>query len=312
MTIIGADLTGTSKVTMGGIPVDALTVVDDATVTVKSPKQVPFVPYAVVDLVLTAPGGTVTLPRAIVFNPPPGTGVTAKGSDWAVHVEAAVTANSPTITLKWPLETRATGYAIARKRRAEHTWTPMGVAPGNATPWSDTNVTVGQVYEYQVQRTSTILAYPATSGNHLLVPLISHGYVYAGITVPAVDNRGSVLLIVDNILAAGPCSGELTLRHQYLVGDGWSVIRHDVARGVMTNTKRPSSYDTAGVQAVKSLIVNDYQQHPGEGKSVYLFGHVPVPYAAISSPPAMRMGIAAPSPPTSTTLTWSAFGWIPR
>ncbi len=288
ITIRGENLLGTSKVTIGGLAVTSL-VVTDSTVTFMSPVQVPSpvtnpaVAYAMVDLVLTAPGGTIIMPKAILFNPPAGTGVTAKGSDWAVLAEAVVTANPPAITLKWPLETRATGYAISRKLRTKNSWTPVGTAAGNTTSWTDTVVAVGQAYEYRVQRTTTIMAYPASWGRKMLTPLTSYGYVYAGIDMPSVDHRGTVILIVDKTIA-GPCSAELALLQEDIIGDGWSVIRHDVARGTVNIDKGPGAYEPTGAPAVKQLIVNDYQQNPGDVKSVLLFGHVPVPYSGNFSP----------------------------
>ena len=90
--------------TIAGNPATAVVVVDDGHVTFMAPAQVPSpvkdpsVAYAKADLVLTAPGGVITMPKAIQYNPPPGTGVTAKGSDWAVLVEAVVAETPPSIT----------------------------------------------------------------------------------------------------------------------------------------------------------------------------------------------------------------------
>ena len=83
INIYGANLAGTSKVTIGGNLATSVVVVDDNTVTFMAPAQVPSpittpsVAYAKADLVLTAPGGVITVPQAIQYNPPPGTGVTA-------------------------------------------------------------------------------------------------------------------------------------------------------------------------------------------------------------------------------------------
>jgi hypothetical protein len=50
------------------------------------------------------------------------------------------------------------------------------------------------------------------------------------------------------------------------VGDGWQVIRHDVDRN-----DNPAS--------IKALIMADYASDPANVRSVFLFGHVPVPYS---------------------------------
>src|SRR5439155_18191774 len=53
---------------------------------------------------------------------------------------------------------------------------------------------------------------------------------------------------------------------QDLVGDGWTVLRADVAR-------------TETVPNVKKVIVADYKADPANVKALFLFGHVPVPYS---------------------------------
>lgn len=287
INIYGANLTGTSTVTVAGNPATAVVVKDDGWVTFMAPAQVPSplttpaAAYAKADLVLTTPGGVITVPEAIQYNPPPGTGVTAKGSDWAVLVEAVVAEAPPSITLKWPLESKATGYEISRKRLADKVWVQAGTAPGSATSWTDEKVAAGQAYEYQVKRTTTLMAYVDSSGPKTLTPLTSYGYVLSGIRVPTVDHRGTVILIVDRTIAAA-CTAELALLQDDLIGDGWSVIRHDVARGTVNADKGPVAadfYEKTGAPTVKQLIVNDYLNNPKEVKSVLLFGHVPVPYS---------------------------------
>ena len=290
-TINGENLTGTTTVTIGGILATSLTVVDDYTVTcitpaqVPSPVTVPSAAYAQADLVLTARGGAITLPKAIWYNPPPGAGVTvSKASDWAVLAEAVVAATpSPSITLKWPLESLATGYRISRKPLADKTWVQVGTALGSATSWIDTNVTAGQAYEYKVIRTTTIMANTDDWSPPELAPLTTYGYLYSGINLPPVDHRGTVILIVDTTIAAA-CSAELALLQADLIGDGWSVIRHDVLRGTENLSVGPGPYEKTGAPTVKQLIVTDYLKNPKEVKSVLLFGHVPVPYSGIFTP----------------------------
>jgi hypothetical protein len=283
INIYGANLTGTTKVTIAGNPATAVVVVDDGKVTFMAPAQVPSpvtnpsVAYARADLVLTAPGGDITVPQAIQYNPPAGTGVTAKGSDWAVLVDAVVSENPPSITLKWPSEDKAVKYEISRKELADKVWTPVGTSPGNSTSWHDTNIMAGKAYEYQIKRTTTILAYIDSSSPRSLIGLTSYGYIYSGINIPPIDHRGTVILIVDNTIAK-PCSSELNTLQNDLVGDGWSVIRHDVARGNVNNYT-PVAYEKTGAPTVKQLIVNEYLKNPKEVKSVLLFGHVPVPYS---------------------------------
>lgn len=177
----------------------------------------------------------------------------ASAKDYAVLVQANASENPPTIRLSWPAHSAATGYAVSRKLLGAASWGTVTNLPGGATGWSDGSVSVGTRYEYKISRTTSL-------------GVTGYGYVCAGIRIPAVDRRGTVILMVDSSMA-GPLASQLQRLRDDLVGDGWSVIRHDVAR-------------TASVSSVKSLIVADYRAAPSEVRSVFLFGHVPVPYSA--------------------------------
>src|SRR6185369_1671168 len=116
---------------------------------------------------------------------------------------------------------------------------------GDVTSYVDTNVTVGRAYEYRIVKTAA-----AYTG---------YGYVQTGIEVPLTEDRGTVVLIVDRSVAP-TLAAELRQLHADLVGDGWPVVRHDVAR-------------TDPVTHVKSLIKVDYDADPLHVRSVFLFGH---------------------------------------
>jgi len=90
------------------------------------------------------------------------------------------------------------------------------------------------------------------------------GYILAGPYSIPVDKRGSLLLVVDDEYTL-PLQAEIQQLEQDFWGDGWRVKRLTVSRN-------------DAVTAVKSLIVNAYDQTP-DLKMVYLLGHVPVPYS---------------------------------
>ena len=175
--------------------------------------------------------------------------------DYNVFVAATVTENPPAIVLSWPAEAKATGYQISRKLRAEAGWGAPVTVARTATSWTDPAVSVGTKYEYQVRRTSTIASTASAA-------LTSYGYLCAGIRLPPTDHRGTVVLVVDASQAAA-LAAELARLHDDLVGDGWTVRRHDVAR-------------TAAVTTVKALIKADHEAAPDAVRAVLLFGHVPV------------------------------------
>ena len=176
---------------------------------------------------------------------------------YAVEVSATVQAAPPQINLRWTADANATGYTIYRKAPSATSWSPITSLSGSATTWSDQNVVNGGSYEYAITKNTT-LGYPGT------------GYILAGINAPMTENRGKIILIVDNTHAAALAT-ELARLQQDLVGDGWTVIRHDVAR-TMTSPQ------------VKQLIQNNYNADPANVKSVFLFGHVAVPYSGNYNP----------------------------
>jgi hypothetical protein len=173
---------------------------------------------------------------------------------YAVQISAVVQTFPPRITLSWPpapsfSPDSATAYAVSRKGRDDTVWGAATMLSGSATNYIDTNVQVGATYEYQVIK-QTVLGYIGT------------GYIYAGIQAPLTDDRGKLILIVANNHAAA-LSNELARLQSDLAGDGWQVIRHDVA----TNDA-PS--------AVRNLIIADYNADPTYVKAVFLFGRVPI------------------------------------
>jgi hypothetical protein len=177
-------------------------------------------------------------------------------ADYAVQVTATVQSAPPQIALTWGSYSGATQYLVYRKAWTATSWgTAIATLPGSSTGFTDTNVTVGSSYEYQVTRQASVFGY---------------GYIASGISLPLVEDRGTAVLVVDSTYASD-LSTELDRLQQDLVGDGWTVIRHDVAR-------------TATVPSVKALIVADYQAASSRVKTVFLFGHVPVPYSGFLAP----------------------------
>lgn len=167
----------------------------------------------------------------------------------AVQASATVQASPAQITLAWTASpARATGYALSRKDPGAGAWTPLVNLPGDVTAYTDTQVSTGRVYEYQVVR---------QAGG-----LTGYGYVAAGIDVPAVDARGRVILVLERSIA-GPLAAEIDRLVRDLVGEGWLVTRREVGR------------DDAPA-AVREAIRSAYQEDPAATRAVLLLGRVPV------------------------------------
>jgi hypothetical protein len=177
--------------------------------------------------------------------------LTYADSTWvySVQVSASVQTSPPSITLSWPADPFGpSSYTVYRKSKNAGSWNSVTSLPGNATSYVDNNVAVGAAYEYQIVK--------AGSG------YTGYGYIYAGIKAPLIDRRGKVILIVENSAAAN-LSTELARLKRDLIGDGWTVLRHDVSRG-----DNPAH--------VKALIVGDYNADPQNVEAAFLFGHVPI------------------------------------
>src|SRR2546429_5103076 len=137
--------------------------------------------------------------------------------NYAVQVSASVQASPAQITLSWPQDTSGTpnSYTVYRKAPGATSWGGGTTLSGSATSYADTGVAAGTAYEYAIVKNA--------SGYN------GYGYIESGINVPLVDNRGKVILVVDNTYAS-QLGTELNRLQQDLAGDGWTVLRHDVGR----------------------------------------------------------------------------------
>ena len=189
-------------------------------------------------------------------------------SEYATQVSALVQTAPPRITLGWPANPHAVNFKVYRKLVADPFWgSPLATLPSGALDYEDTNVTVGAAFEYQVEVLTDYYPYPNGIASQWLT---AYGYCYAGIDAPLIENRGKIILLVDNTFTV-PLSNELARLQQDLVGDGWTVLPHDVSRA-------------DSVPSVKALIQADYNADPVNVRSVFLFGHVPVPYSGAINP----------------------------
>ncbi|MCW5900573.1 MAG: hypothetical protein KIT10_15010 [Flavobacteriales bacterium] len=180
------------------------------------------------------------------------------GHDRSVRMWVEVQEAPPRITLKWLPHSNTYGFTIWRKLKGGTNWgSPVADLPNGTTEWQDNNVQVGVNYEYKIVRTT------ANLGN-------GYGYVNSAIRLPLVDQRGTVVLVVDNTHSTA-LAAQLQQLEDDFVGDGWKVVRHDVS-------------PNATVPSVKALIQSTWSADPQNVKAVFLVGHVPVPYSGNLAP----------------------------
>jgi len=158
---------------------------------------------------------------------------------------------SPLIRLKWPAPPSAvTGYVLHRKEKDATTWgNAIAILNADTRAYEDTYIKIGKTYEYKL-----------ISMNGL--SQVGHGYIQTGIKIPPVENRGKVILLVEAEVA-GALKEELETLHKDLIGDGWSVLRHDVSRN-------------ATPQKARQFVVDAYNADPKNVETVFLLGRIPI------------------------------------
>jgi len=133
-----------------------------------------------------------------------GTTTAKADTPWtqAVEIAAAVDDAVPKITLTWKADPNDNiyssgyypGYTIYRRSLSDPDWTLLGPG-GNGLDrvYVDSSVSVGTPYEYKIVK----------QFSYAQINYTGYGYIRAGIKVPMVESRGTVLLLVDNAIASG-------------------------------------------------------------------------------------------------------------
>ncbi|MEM8907502.1 MAG: T9SS type A sorting domain-containing protein [Bacteroidota bacterium] len=91
-----------------------------------------------------------------------------------------------------------------------------------------------------------------------------YGFIYAGIEKPAIEQRGSILLLVETQINTA-LEEELQRLERDLIGEGWQVLRQ-------------TAMVDESVTAVRERIQALYETHPTLN-TLLIIGHVPVPYS---------------------------------
>ena len=172
------------------------------------------------------------------------------------------TAPAPQVVLQWANDGKATKWTLCRRPAGtlgHDNWgagtdVPKAVDPYGVVTYTDTRVEVGAAYEYRVEKT-------ANDGGEYT----AYGYLLVGVAEKPVESRGKIILIVDNRFSE-TLRPELARLMQDLAGDGWGVLRHDVAASLT-------------VPQLKEVIKADYAADPVNVRSVFLFGRLAVPYS---------------------------------
>ena len=187
-----------------------------------------------------------------------------------MQLTASVQEAPPQITLNWVVDANAQTYTIYRKLPTDTAWgspiqTISSPSAASATSYADSAVSIGTAYEYQVVKSGNKSPDGAYSGR---------GYVYSGIKVPVTDNRGHILILIDDFISPY-IQVELNQLKLDLTGDGYQVLTANVPRNHVLEdwSKRDD------VTTTKQIILNTYATYSPTLKSIYFLGHIPVPYS---------------------------------
>ncbi len=122
----------------------------------------------------------------------------------------------------------------------------------NSTSWSLQNAQTGQQLG------------GAGGGQQFLRPRPEYGFIYAGIELPAIEDRGRILLVVEDDLLS-PLASQINVLKTDFIKDGWRVSQIDVDRN-------------DPVTSVQNAIKNVYNSN-SDLNAVLLLGHVPVAFS---------------------------------
>lgn len=199
-------------------------------------------------------------------------------------IRAYSVANSNSVCLFWPaneyrLELRIARRIYTNRPSALQNWTEIhavtdSVVAAQASEYCDMNVSSGIPYEYRI----SVLITNYDCNFRTKTPYWHYQHICTGTEVPLRDERGKLILLVESGLAK-PLAPEIARLQDDLIGDGYEVFRHDVAANEVTNANW-----FASVTNTKALIRADYNTDPNADWTIFIVGHVPIPYSGLSSP----------------------------
>lgn len=101
-----------------------------------------------------------------------------------------------------------------------------------------------------------------------MIDYLANGYMNIGINVPAIENRGKVLILVDESLNI-ELDDKIERLSKDMSADGWRVFRDTAPRA--------ETFDSAKVMQTKEKIIKYYNKE--NITAVLLFGRIAVPYS---------------------------------
>jgi hypothetical protein len=179
----------------------------------------------------------------------------------AVVMLQAVTSQTPLrMVLQWQADTGTVSQVVSRRVAGAPNWTAGKTIIKKDTTYTDSTIVAGTEYEYRMIRNTK------RAGS----PISAIGYIRTGVASRIGDDPGACILLVDRTYAT-ELAPELDRLQQDLLAEGRVVHRIDVSA-------------QAAVPSVKAQLSTLYDSDPDNISTLFIFGHVPVPYSGFINP----------------------------
>lgn len=191
-------------------------------------------------------------------------------------------ADTNCIIIVWPTNQYRQQIVISRRDYTNdpaewNEWVPLVTNTANITSegeYCDVSVSSGKHYEYKLAVLTTNYVCSGSTNPAMW----TYAYINTGTLVPVNDTRGNVVLLIESNIAASISSEIQTLTND-LIGDGWIVFQHLVAACDVSD----DGWEAA-VADTKELVRSDYETDTNANWTLFIIGHVPIPYSGESSP----------------------------
>jgi hypothetical protein len=157
------------------------------------------------------------------------------------------------VYIKWIPDNTAVKYYIFKRLDSKIDWLLLDSVSGSVNSYLDNGLLLGQIAEYRVSKSKKTFSFYA------------NGYLLTGFEVAPKLNLGKVLMVIDSNYSV-PLKSKIAEYKDQLSREGYTVISKVVLR-------------TEKVSNIKSWIYNQWQSDSFNIKSIFLLGHVPVPYS---------------------------------
>ncbi len=172
--------------------------------------------------------------------------------DVAVEIYAEVKSTGG-VDIQWKSDANAQKYYIYKRSNSKVDWLLLDSVSGTSTKYTDIYFSGSKPIEYRVAKKSSLYSF------------LGNGYIMVGSKLAPKTKLGKLLLIVDSNYSV-PLKNLIEDYKNQLKREGWDIVSKVVLR-------------TATVSSIKTWIKTQWDADSVNIKSIFLLGHVPVPYS---------------------------------